>query len=88
MNIVAVDGLPRFIDLETIQLGPVEWDLAHLESEVATHYPGTYEDEVLAACRTAVSATTSTWCWDALHRGPDMRAHAEHHLAQVRLVQQ
>jgi Ser/Thr protein kinase RdoA (MazF antagonist) len=87
MNIVMDAGQPRFIDLETIQRGPVEWDLAHLSPEVAVHYPAPYDDDILATARVAVSATTATWCWDALHRGPDMRSHAEHHLAQVRLAQ-
>jgi Ser/Thr protein kinase RdoA (MazF antagonist) len=84
MNIVIVDGCPRFIDFETVQRGPLEWDLAHLEPEVADHYPGMLDLDALAVCRTLVSAATSTWCWEGLHRGPDMRNHAEHHLAAVR----
>ena len=84
MNILVSDGgVPVFTDLETIQLGPIEWDLAHLEVEVARAYPGSFDDDLLALCRTAVSATTATWCWDALDRGSDMRTHAEHHLAVV-----
>ena len=84
LNIVVVAGSPRFIDFETVQRGPYEWDLAHLEPEVATHYPGTLDFEMVTLCRLLVSATTSTWCWGGLHRGPDMRGHAEHHLAAVR----
>jgi hypothetical protein len=84
LNIVVVAGSPRFIDFETVQHGPLEWDLAHLDTEVADHYPGVLDPDVLARCRLLVSATTSTWCWDGLDRGPDMRAHAEHHLAAVR----
>jgi len=83
-NIVVVAGSPRFIDFETVQRGPLEWDLAHLEPEVAAHYPGMLNLDALALCRTLVSAATSTWCWDGLHRGPDMRKHAQHHLAAVR----
>ncbi len=84
MNILSMRGAPVFIDLETIQLGPIEWDLAHLEPAVADQYPGPYDEDLLATCRTAVSAATATWCWGALERGPDMRTHAEHHLAVVR----
>jgi Ser/Thr protein kinase RdoA (MazF antagonist) len=84
MNIVIVAGSPRFIDFETVQRGPLEWDLAHLEPEVAAHYPGRLDFDALALCRILVGATTSTWCWEGLHRGPDMRNHAEHHLAVVR----
>jgi hypothetical protein len=84
MNILNREGAPVFIDLETIQLGPVEWDLAHLEVDVAEAYPEGYDEDRLGVCRTAVSAATATWCWGAIHRGPDMRAHAEHHLSVVR----
>jgi hypothetical protein len=84
MNTVVVGGQPRFIDFETVQLGPVEWDMAHLEPAVATLYPGPYDAATLALCRHLISATTSTWCWGGIERGPDMRRHAEHHLRLVR----
>ncbi len=84
MNILVVAGGPRFIDFETVQIGPLEWDLAHLEPEVADHYPAPLDVDALAVCRLTISATTSTWCWAGLGRGPDMRSHAEHHLAVVR----
>jgi Ser/Thr protein kinase RdoA (MazF antagonist) len=85
MNTLVVAGEPRFIDFETVQVGPLEWDLAHLGPKVADHYPAPFDVHALAVCRLTVSATTSTWCWDGLERGPDMRTHAEHHLAVVRL---
>lgn len=84
MNILVVAGGPRFIDFETVQFGPLEWDLAHLEPEVADHYPAPPDVDALAVCRLTISATTSTWCWAGLGHGPDMRSHAEHHLAVVR----
>jgi hypothetical protein len=37
MNILVVAGCPRFIDFETVQVGPIELDIAHLEPEVASH---------------------------------------------------
>jgi hypothetical protein len=84
LNIVAVNGVPSFLDFETVALGPLEWDLAHLEQEVADVYPAKVDPEVLALCRVMVSAATSTWCWEGVDRGPDMRSHAEHHLETVR----
>ena len=84
LNILVVAGAPKFIDFETVQRGPREWDLAHLEPSVAEHYPGVLDGDVTALCRVLVSATTSVWCWDGVDRGPDMRGHAEHHLATVR----
>jgi hypothetical protein len=86
-NILVVDEVPKFIDFETVELGPLEWDLAHLEPEVADLYPGEFDYQVLALCRVMVSAATSTWCWEGLDRGSDMRSHAQHHLEVVRSSQ-
>jgi Ser/Thr protein kinase RdoA (MazF antagonist) len=83
-NILAVDAAPKFIDFETVGLGPLEWDLAHLELEVAGLYPGEFDYQTLALCRLMVSAATSTWCWEGLERGSDMLSHAQHHLQVVR----
>jgi hypothetical protein len=83
-NILNVDAVPKFIDFETVAIGPLEWDLAHLEPEVADHYPGELDHQALELCRVLVSAVTSTWCWEGLERGPDMRSHAQHHLEAVR----
>ena len=82
-NVLSSGGRARFIDFETVSRGPVEWDLAHLEPAVAERYPRGVDDELLARCRTAVSAKTTAYCWAALDRGPDMRWHAEHHLERV-----
>jgi len=83
-NILTVDAAPRFIDFETVEFGPVEWDLAHLEPAVADHYPGEFDDQALELCRVLVSAATSTWCWEGLVRGSDTQSHAQHHLEIVR----
>jgi len=83
-NILVVDAAPKFIDFETVELGPLEWDLAHLEPEVAGFYPGEVNYQALALCRVMVSAATSTWCWEGLDRGFDMQSHAQHHLEVVR----
>ena len=72
-----------FIDFETVCLGPHEWDLAHLPEAVAAEYPGDVDRELLAACRTAVSAKTAAFCWADAQRG-DLRQHAEHHTALLR----
>ena len=84
MNILATTDGPVFVDLETLQLGPIEWDLAHLEPEVAQHYPNAHDEGLLTVCRMGVSAATSTWCWGALDRGDDMHEHAKFHLEVVR----
>jgi aminoglycoside phosphotransferase (APT) family kinase protein len=84
LNILSVDGAPTFIDFETVEYGPLEWDLAHLEPEVADLYAAEIDYQVLAECRVLVSAATSTWCWKVPERESDMRSHAVHHLESVR----
>lgn len=83
-NILAADGEVRFIDFETVARGPIEWDLAHLEPAVAATYAGAVDHELVARCRIGVSAFTAAHCWHGRHRGPDMIAHARHHLDVVR----
>ncbi len=73
-----------FVDFETVASGPLEWDLAHLEEEVADHYPDARDRDLLGTCRTAISAATATWCWKGRDRGADMGSHAARHLATVR----
>ncbi len=47
LNILIVEGSPCFIDFETVCEGPLEWDLAHLEPEVAHSYPPSVDDQAL-----------------------------------------
>jgi Phosphotransferase enzyme family len=81
-NQIARSGSVRFLDFETACLGPLEWDLAHVDGDVARDYPAQVDPRVLAACRGLVSAKTATWCW-AKYDHPDLRWHAEHHLEVI-----
>jgi hypothetical protein len=83
-NVLMVEGEVRFIDLETVCLGPVEWDLAHLDSPVASFYRPRFSSQALRVARLVVSASVAALCWEGVNRGPDMRFHAEHHLGVVR----
>jgi phosphotransferase family enzyme len=83
-NIISIDGGALFIDFETVAVGPIEWDLAHLADEVAAAYPAPIDPATLASCRTLVSAKTAAWCWAGAARSPELRWHAEHHLAVVK----
>jgi Ser/Thr protein kinase RdoA (MazF antagonist) len=84
LNTLTVSGSPIFIDFETACTGPREWDLCHTDAAVAEAYEGYLSEVALEKARLIVSAMTSALCWDGIDRGPDMRIHAEHHLAQVR----
>jgi aminoglycoside phosphotransferase (APT) family kinase protein len=82
-NVLLADGEPRFIDFETVCVGPIEWDLAHLGKEVALDYGEALNRPLERACRDMASVKTAAWCWRGANRG-DLRDHAEFHLAQVR----
>lgn len=83
-NILVMDGKAVFIDFETVELGPLEWDLAHLDEEVASFYPTDLDEGLLRTCRISISAATSAWCWEGIDRGADMRSHAKQHLEIAR----
>lgn len=61
---------PRFIDFETVCVGPVEFDLAHAPEAVAEHYPGA-DPDLLGDCRGLVLAMVAAWRWDAADDFPD-----------------
>jgi Ser/Thr protein kinase RdoA (MazF antagonist) len=82
-NVLLADDEPVFIDFETACTGPLEWDLAHLESQAAPFFADSVQTEVLWLCRAMVSVKTATLCTAETDRG-DLREHAEYHLARVR----
>jgi hypothetical protein len=80
LNILTVNHTATFIDFETVEFGPLEWDLAHLEPELSgparPGSPGPVSrvgqrgnfDVVLGRIGTRL----------------DMLRHAQHHLELVR----
>ena len=75
------DGV-RWIDLEGVCVGPLEWDLAFLPQDAIDAFPNV-DTELLGILRTLNSARVATWCWVRWDFA-EMRWHAEHHLEQVR----
>lgn len=76
------DGL-LFTDFETVCHGPVEFDVADVPEEVATHYRG-LDQHVLRSCRTLVLAMVATWCWAGYDDHENLRTWAPKLLAEVR----
>lgn len=56
------DGL-IVIDFETVCTGPVEWDLASVESAVADRYDDPVDDNLLGLLRTMNDIRIATWCF-------------------------
>ena len=79
--LVTQHGL-RWIDLENVSIGPLEWDLAFLADRAATVFSEA-DLELLDLLRTLNSARVSTWCF-AHWEFEEMRWHARHHLDRVR----
>ncbi len=82
-NVLLVGGEPVFIDFETTCMGPIEWDLAHLDPQAEPLFRDITQAEILWLCRSMASVKTATFCSADIDRG-DMREHAEWHLAHVR----
>lgn len=83
-NLLATPSGLRWIDLEAMCVGPLEWDLAFLPEEALAGFPEA-DIELLLPLRTLNSARVASWC--GLQAEIDeMRKHGEHHLEQVRLA--
>ena len=85
-NLLATPNGLRWIDLEGVCLGPLEWDLAFLDDDTARFFPHV-DHEPLALLRVLNSALVATWCWSRSEH-PEMRWHAESHLGRVKRAAQ
>lgn len=74
---------PLLIDLETGCRGPVEFDVAHVPTEVSRHYAG-LDQELLDECRRLVLAMVAAWRWDAGDEFPDRLRHGHAMLELLR----
>lgn len=84
-NVLSTANGVRWIDLEAVCVGPLEWDVAFLPEETARLFPEV-DAVLLVLLRTLNSARVATWCWARADVG-DMRKHGEYHLEQVRLAE-
>ncbi|MFF0341860.1 phosphotransferase enzyme family protein [Kribbella sp. NPDC004875] len=68
-NLLSTKNGPLFIDFETCCRGPIEFDLAHVSTAVADHYPNV-DQPLLDDCRQLVLALLAAWRWDAADQFP------------------
>ena len=81
-NLLATPHGPRWIDLEGVCLGPLEWNLAFMGGDAASFFRRV-DYALLALLRVLNSACVATWCWSRPEY-PEMRSHAEFHLERVK----
>ena len=84
-NLLVTTSGVRWIDLEAVCVGPLEWDVAFLTEDAVRLFPEV-DAVLLGLLRTLNSARVATWCWARANVG-DMRKHGEYHLEQVRLAE-
>lgn len=84
-NVLVTANGVRWVDLEAVCIGPLEWDVAFLPEGTARLFPEV-DAVLLGLLRTLNSARVATWCWARADVG-DMRQHGEYHLEQVRLAE-
>jgi molybdopterin-guanine dinucleotide biosynthesis protein A len=82
-NLLNTPTGPRWIDFDTVCLGPREWDVAHLPAEAVPFLPDVDLD-ALAIVRRLVSADVAIWCWHGYGRAPEVDEAAHFHLAALR----
>ncbi len=73
---------PRWLDLESCCIGPLERDLAFQSAEVSAAFPEA-DGDLLRRPSRVNSARVATWCWGQA-RFPEMRRHGELHLHVLR----
>jgi hypothetical protein len=82
-NVLATTHGPRFIDLETVCRGPVEFDLAHVPHDVSEAYERV-DHALLDDCRVLVLAMIAAWRLDPDDRLPGGSQTARELLAALR----
>ena len=69
-NVLSTSHGPKFIDLETCCVGPVEFDLAHVPEAVSEQYAGS-DHALLDGCRELVLAMVAAWRFDRCDQLPN-----------------
>lgn len=82
-NVLSTSAGARFIDLETVCRGPIEFDLAHVPADVAAHYSDV-DEGLLSDCRQLVMAMVAAWRWDVTDQFPNGRHFGDTILALLR----
>jgi hypothetical protein len=83
-NVLATPAGLRWVDVEDVCSGPLEWDLAFLPEDAVAAF-GDVDADLLGLLRDLVSAVVATWCW--VRADVDgMLPHARYHLARVKDV--
>ncbi len=74
----------RWIDLESVCLGPLEWDLAFLSDDARREFANV-DHGLLTLLSMLNSARVATWCWiESSARFREMRRHGQLHLDLLR----
>ena len=82
-NLLRTPAGPRWIDLDTVCRGPLEWDVAHLPERAAAEFPEARRD-ALPVARLLISADVAVWCWRTYGRAPEVDEAAHFHLGRLR----
>ena len=84
-NLLRTPSGPRWIDLDTACVGPLEWDLAHLPETAADAF-AQVDPQALEEARLLVSAAVAVSCWRTYGRAPAVDNAARFHLGRLRMA--
>ena len=70
-----------WVDFENVCVGPVEWDVAHLPSDLQSLFAR--DPDLVDDLRMLTSWVVSVWCWRLYDRSDEKREAAEFHLQRI-----
>jgi predicted trehalose synthase len=82
-NVLMAEGGAVWADLESVCLGPVEWDLTSLPHAARAAFPG-LDRPLFRQLSLLRSVIVCVWCAYHAERSPEMRAVGAHHLLRLR----
>ncbi len=76
------DG-PIWMDLESVCVGPIEWDIGFLPSATWSEFNDA-DTTLIRTLADARSLCVATWCWAEFDRSPATQEAARYHLAKLK----
>jgi Ser/Thr protein kinase RdoA (MazF antagonist) len=82
-NAIITDGGAVWMDLESVCIGPIEWDIGFLPPATWSEFEHA-NPTLIRALADARSLCVATWCWAEFDRSPATNEAALHHLGELK----
>jgi hypothetical protein len=82
-NAIITDAGAVWMDLESVCIGPIEWDIGFLPPATWSEFEHA-NPTLISALADVRSLCVATWCWAEFDRSPATNEAALHHLAELK----